>query len=300
MESVKSNAVVTAFFEEASCTASYVIADLGTSRCVIIDPVLDYQAESAHTGTQSADRLVDHVIQNGLSVDWVLETHVHADHFTAAAYLKRRLGGSLGIGAGVAEVQRTISEIFNLAPDATTDGFDRKFDDGERITFGESEFEVMFTPGHTPACVCYRVGDAIFVGDTLFMPDSGTARCDFPGGDAATLFKSIRRILSLPGNTMMYLCHNYGGDNSRAHKWVTDVATQRTHNIHVRDGVTAEEFIALRNARDATLALPHVMLPAIQVNIRAGRFPAPENNGCLLYTSPSPRDGLLPRMPSSA
>lgn len=281
MESAKSNAVVTAFFDEASCTASYVISDLGTSCCVIIDPVLDYQAESARTGTQSADRLVDHVIQNGLTVDWVLETHVHADHFTAATYLKRRLGGRLGIGAGVAEVQRTISEIFNLAPDATTDGFDRKFDDGERITFGESEFEVMFTPGHTPACVCYRIGDAIFVGDTLFMPDSGTARCDFPGGDAATLFKSIRRILSLPGNTTMYLCHDYGSDNSRAHNWITYVATQRAHNIHVRDGVTAEEFVALRNARDATLALPHVMLPAIQVNIRAGRFPAPENNGCV-------------------
>ena len=286
MEQANSSVVVTAFFDEASCTASYVIADTGASRCVIIDPVLDYEAESARTATRSADSLVRHVMDNRLTVEWILETHVHADHFTAAAYLKRRLGGRLGIGARVTEVQHTICDIYNLGPDATTEGFDRMFDDGERIKFGESQFEVISTPGHTPACVSYRVGKAIFVGDTLFMPDSGTARCDFPGGDAATLYKSIRRILSLPGNTRMYLCHDYGGDNGRAHNWITDVATQRAQNIHVRDGVTAEEFTALRNARDATLDLPHVMLPAIQVNIRAGRFPAPEDNGWVYLKIP--------------
>ncbi len=270
---------IKSFFDPATSTVTHVVSDPATARAAIIDSVLDYDPKAGRTSRDSADKVIAYVREAGLSVEWLLETHAHADHLSAAPYLKAKLGGRIGIGAHIREVQATFKKIFN-AGDMNTEGreFDHLFEDGERFTIGELEVEVMHTPGHTPACLTYRVGKDAFVGDTLFMPDYGTARCDFPGGDAATLYRSIRKVLALPPDTRMHLCHDYPPDD-REPVWETTVAEQRANNIHVHDGVTEAEFVAMRTARDKTLEMPTLILPAVQVNVRAGHLPPAEDNG---------------------
>lgn len=274
---------VTTFFDPATSTATHVVVEPEGPHAAIVDPVLDFDARSARTETRSADAVVAFVREQGLTVDWILETHVHADHLTAAPYLKEQLGGAIGIGARVTDVQATFKKVFNAGDGFAADGgqFDRLFDDGDTFATGALEWRVLDTPGHTPACVTYVAGDAAFVGDTLFMPDTGTARCDFPGGDAATLYRSIGRILALPEATRLFLCHDYGGptDAPRAPAWQTTVAEQRAANVHVGGGADETAFVAMRTARDATLAMPALLLPALQVNMRAGQLPPPEDNG---------------------
>lgn len=275
---------VEGFFDPATWTVSYLLLDNGTRRCALIDTVLDYDPKSGRTGSATADRLASRVVSLGARVEWLLETHVHADHLSAAPYLKERLGGKVAIGGEVTHVQGVFGKLFNAGPDFRTDGsqFDRLFADGDTFHVGDLEVRVMHTPGHTPACVTYVVSDgahqAAFVGDTLFMPDYGTARCDFPGGDAATLYRSIRRVLSLPPETRLYMCHDYqpGG---RAVKFETTVAEERESNVHVHDGIDEASFIAMRTARDATLDMPVLILPSVQVNMRAGHLPEPDSNG---------------------
>ena len=271
---------VKGFFDPATCTISYVVSDPASGRAAIVDSVLDYDHKAGRTSTKSADALIAHVQQEGLTVDWHLETHAHADHLSAAPYLKAELGGLIAIGEAITVVQQTFGKIFNAEPTFATDGsqFDRLFEDGETFHIGRLEVRVMHTPGHTPACVTYVAGDAAFVGDTLFMPDYGTARCDFPGGDSHGLYRSIRRLLSLPAETRLYMCHDYqpGG---RPPAWQSTVAEERAWNVHVRDGIGEDEFVAMRTARDRTLDMPALILPAVQVNMRAGRFPPPEENG---------------------
>ncbi|HEY4801591.1 MAG TPA: MBL fold metallo-hydrolase [Paraburkholderia sp.] len=275
---------VEGFFDPATWTVSYLLLDIGTRRCALIDTVLDYDPKSGRTSTATADRLASRVEALDARVDWLLETHVHADHLSAAPYLKERLGGKVAIGGQVTRVQGVFGKLFNAGPDFRTDGsqFDRLFADGDTFHVGDLEVRVMHTPGHTPACVTYLVSDgtqqAAFVGDTLFMPDYGTARCDFPGGDAATLYQSIRRVLSLPPETRLYMCHDYqpGG---RAVKFESTVAEEREANVHVHDGIDEASFIAMRTARDATLDMPVLILPSVQVNMRAGHLPEPESNG---------------------
>ena len=271
---------VNAFYDPATYTVSYVVSDPATCRAAIIDSVLDYDPNAGRTSTRSADAVIAWIEQHGLIVDWILETHVHADHLTAAPYLKERLGGKTGIGGHVTTVQIAFKKIFNAEPELATDGqqFDHLFTDGETFSIGDLEAAVIHTPGHTPACISYHIGDTVFVGDTLFMPDFGTARCDFPGGCAATLFRSIRKILALPSETRMYLCHDYqpGG---REVLWETTVAAQRKGNVHVRDEVSESEFVAMRDARDITLDMPVLILPSVQVNMRGGDLPPPESNG---------------------
>lgn len=270
---------IQSFFDPDTWTVTHVVSCPVTRKAAVIDSVLDYDPKSGRTSTHSAQKVLDHVQSNGLTVDWLLETHAHADHLSAAPWLKERLGGRIGIGEHIRTVQKVFSGIFN-AKDINADGrqFDHLFRDGETFQVGEIEFRVMHTPGHTPACLAYVTEGHAFVGDTLFMPDYGTARCDFPGGDAATLYRSIRRLLSLPGDTQLHMCHDYqpGG---REPRWVTTVAEQRASNIHVHDGVTEAEFVAMRTARDKTLAMPVLILPSVQVNARAGHFPPPEDNG---------------------
>lgn len=263
----------------ASGTVSYLVADPGSGRAAIIDPVLDFDVRSGRTGTQSADRLADLVRTAGWTVDWILDTHVHADHLSAAADLQAKLGGRMAIGAEIGIVQRTFRAVFDLASDDPADGagFDHLFADGETFALGTLAARVLHTPGHTPACVSYLIGDAAFVGDTLFMPDSGTARCDFPGGDAARLYRSIRRLLDLPPQTRIFVGHDYA--QGRPAAWATTVAAERAGNIHVRDGIDEAAFVALRRERDAGLELPQLIIPAVQVNIRGGRMPAPAANG---------------------
>lgn len=270
---------IRSFFDPATFTVTHIVSDPATRRAAIIDSVLDYDPKSGRTSHESADKAIAHVRKAGLTVDWLLETHAHADHLSAAPYLKQQLGGQIGIGAHIRQVQGVFKDIFN-AKDMNTHGaeFDRLFEDGEHFQIGTLSVEVMHTPGHTPACLTYIVGEDAFVGDTLFMPDYGTARCDFPGGDAATLFRSIRKVLSLPPETRLHLCHDYPPDD-RAPEWETTVAAQRAKNIHVHDGVTEAEFVAMRTARDKTLAMPTLILPAIQVNVRAGNLPPAEDNG---------------------
>ncbi|MGC8474795.1 MAG: MBL fold metallo-hydrolase [Acetobacteraceae bacterium] len=271
---------VEAFHDPDTGTVTYLVSDPATSVAAVIDPVLDYDPKAGRTDTHSAERLLARIRARGLRVAWLLETHVHADHLTAMAYLHPALGGQSGIGGRIDAVQRAFRDMFGFERDFHPDGtqFDRCFADGETFAVGEIPARVLFTPGHTQACVAYLIGDAAFVGDTLFMPDSGTARCDFPGGDAATLYRSIRRLLALPWETRMFVCHDYrpGG---RPAAWETTVAEQRAANIHVHDGITEAEFIALRTARDCTLAMPVLMIPAVQVNIRAGELPPPAANG---------------------
>ena len=271
---------VHAQFDEATHTVSYVVWDPATCRAAIIDPVLDYDHRTGRVSHRSADDLLGFAAGQGLSVDWVLETHAHADHLSAAPYLKEKTGAPIGIGARITEVQRTFAPVFGL-DDVSGDGreFDRLFRDGETIAIGGLQVEVMHTPGHTPACVSYRIGEAVFVGDTLFMPDYGTARADFPGGDARTLYRSIHRLLALPDATRLYLCHDYKAPGRDHFAWETTVGEEKTHNIHVGGGVDEASFVAMREARDATLAAPVLLLPSLQVNIRAGRLPDPDRDG---------------------
>jgi glyoxylase-like metal-dependent hydrolase (beta-lactamase superfamily II) len=274
------NPSVKAFFDPTTWTVSYVVYDRPGGAAAIIDSVLDYDPKSGRTRTHSAQQLVDYVREQKLSVQWIMETHAHADHLSAAPWLKAQLGGAIVIGAGITTVQGVFKEIFNLEAEFATDGrqFDKLLADGERFQIGELEGESMWVPGHTPACMAYRIGDAAFVGDTMFMPDVGSARCDFPGGNAHTLYASVRRLLSLPPQTRLFLCHDYP-PNGRPVKWETTVAEQRAANIHIRDGVSETEFVAMRTARDAKLDMPVLILPAVQVNIRAGELPPPEANG---------------------
>lgn len=270
---------VKSFFDPATNTVTHVVSDPATAKAAIIDSVLDYDPKSGRTSRASADEVIAHVREAGLSVEWLLETHAHADHLSAAPYLKAHVGGQIGIGSHICQVQGVFKEIFN-AKDMNTYGaeFDHLFEDGETFRIGELEVEVMHTPGHTPACMTYVIGQDAFVGDTLFMPDYGTARCDFPGGDAATLFRSIRKVLSLAPETRLHLCHDYPPEG-REPKWETTVAEQRARNIHVHDGVTEAEFVEMRTVRDKTLAMPTLILPSIQVNVRAGNLPPAEDNG---------------------
>jgi len=271
---------VTGFFEPESSTFSYVAACPETGRCAILDSVLDFELAAGRTRTDSADAIVEYVGEQGLSVDWILETHAHADHISAAPYLQRRLGGRIGIGARIAEVQRVFARLFNAEPDFAREGaqFDRLIGEGDRLAIGRLCLTAMATPGHTPACMTYLVGDAAFVGDTLFAPDAGTARCDFPGGDAATLYRSIQKILALPAETRLFLCHDYA-PGGRAVQSETTVGEERRANIHVGAGTDADSFVEMRRQRDASLAMPRLILPSIQFNMRAGRFPPPEDNG---------------------
>ncbi len=272
---------VKAFFDEDTFTVSYVVSEPEGGRAAVIDSVLDFDPKSARSGTRSADAIIAYLRERSLSVDWILETHLHADHMTAAAYLKRQLGGRSGIGTRITEVQETFKALFNLGPGFAADGsdFDHLFADGERFRIGALEARVLATPGHTPVCVTYLIGDAAFVGDTIFMPDYGSARTDFPGGDAATLYRSIRRLFALPPETRMFLCHDYKAPGRDHYAWETTVAAQREGNIHLHDGIEEAAFVALREGRDKTLQMPALILPSVQVNLRAGRFPPPEDNG---------------------
>lgn len=270
-----------AFFDEATNTASYVVWDAASLRAAIIDSVLGFDAAAGRTDTVAADAIVAFVKAEGLTVDWLLETHVHADHLSAAPYLQKALGGTLAIGREIVRVQSTFGKLFNAGADGACDGseFDRLFDDGDRFMIGGIAATVLHVPGHTPADVAYVVGDSAFVGDTLFMPDYGTARADFPGGDARQLFRSIRRLLALPAETRLFLCHDYKAGGRDTYAWETNVAAQRAGNVHVRDGIAEEDFVAMRTRRDATLSAPALIFPAIQVNMRGGHLPAPEANG---------------------
>ncbi len=272
---------VAGFHDAATGTVSYVVADTEARCCAIIDPVLDYDPHAARTRTEAADRLVEFVRSRGLTLLWIFETHAHADHLSAAQYLKAALGGKVVIGERIREVQTRLGALFNLGDDFATDGsqFDRLVLDHEQLALGGLDVEVMATPGHTPACVSYRIGDAVFVGDTLFMPDAGTARADFPGGDARQLYRSIRRLLSLPRTTRLFVCHDYRPAGRDA-AWQTTVDAQRRSNVHIRDEIAEDVFVSRREARDRELEAPRLLWPALQVNIRAGHPPEPEANGC--------------------
>ncbi len=280
--------VVTAFFDEPTNTVSYVVKDPGSTACAIVDSVLDYDPAAGHTATDSADAIIAFVQDAGLTVEWILETHVHADHLSAAPYLKEKLGGKLGIGFNITVVQATFGKIFNAGTEFARDGsqFDHLFRDGESFTIGGLAGEALHTPGHTPACMTYHIGDAAFVGDTMFMPDYGTARADFPGGDARVLYRSIRRVLSLPGETRLFLCHDYKAPGRTDYRWETTVTEERAKNIHVHDGVSEEEFVLMRTSRDATLKMPRLILPSVQVNMRAGEMPPAEDNGVVYLKVP--------------
>lgn len=271
---------VEGLFDPATFTVTYVVHTGYGSECVVIDSVLDYDPKSGRTRTTSADRVVEFVSRNALKVKWILETHAHADHLSAAPYLKSKLGGQIAIGDHITEVQGKFKAIFNLEPEFRLDGsqFDVLLKEDEEFTAGDLVGKVLFVPGHTPACVAYQFGDAVFVGDTLFMPDVGTARCDFPGGDARALYASTRKILSLPDDTRLFMCHDYP-PNGRPVRFETTVAEQKAHNIHVNEGISEDEFVAMRSKRDATLEMPVLMLPAVQINIRAGNLPPVEANG---------------------
>jgi glyoxylase-like metal-dependent hydrolase (beta-lactamase superfamily II) len=274
------NPHVTAFFDPATFTVSYVVACPQTKQAAVIDSVLDFDPKAGRTGTKSADALIAHVKEQGLTVVWLLETHAHADHLTAAPYLQEKLGGKIAIGAHITTVQETFKTVFNTEPAFATDGrqFDHLFEDGDSFAIGALQGRVLHTPGHTPACLTYVIGDAAFVGDTLFMPDYGTARCDFPGGDARTLYRSIKKVLSLPPQTRLFMCHDYM-PNGREPKWESTVAEERANNIHVHDGTDEETFVRMRTERDSTLEMPVLILPSVQVNMRAGHLPPPEDNG---------------------
>lgn len=272
--------LIEAFFDKTTNTASYVVADPATRTCCVIDPVLDFDASAGRTAHHAADKIAAFIRRRDLRVAFILETHAHADHLSAAPYLKSLFGGETGIGRHIRDVQAIFQRIFNLK-DLPADGrqFDRLFDEGDQFAIGNLTCRVMHTPGHTPACVTYLIGDAAFIGDTMFMPDYGTARADFPGGDAAMLYRSIHRILALPAATRLFLCHDYRAPGRDHFVWETTVAAQKRDNIHIHDGVGESDFVAMRQARDKTLPMPQLLLPSIQVNIRAGRMPPPEDNG---------------------
>lgn len=271
---------VKTFFDKDTFTATYVVSDDTAKRCAIIDSVLDFDPKSGRTATTSADAVIAHVRAAGLTVDWLLETHIHADHLTAAPYLRQALGGKIAIGDHITTVQKTFAKVFNAEDGFATDGsqFDHIFHDGDTFAIGGLDARVLHTPGHTPACLSYLIGDAVFVGDTIFMPDYGSARCDFPGGDAAVLYRSVRRLLDLPPETRMFVGHDYG-PGGRPYTVETTVAEQRRANIHMKDGVSEAQFVEMRTARDATLDMPRLILPSVQVNMRAGAFPPAEANG---------------------
>ncbi len=273
-------AQVKAFFDPATWTVSYVVFDAPGGHCALVDSVLDYDPKSGRTRPDSADQLIAFVREQNLTVDWILETHAHADHLSAAPYLRKHLGGKIAIGGKITQVQNVFKGIFHLEPEFATNGsqFDHLFEDGDTFAIGALQAQALSVPGHTPACMAYQVGDAVFVGDTLFMPDVGTARCDFPGGNAHTLYQSVRKLLSLPPETRLFMCHDYPPEGREA-QWECTVADQRARNIHVHDGVSEAEFVAMRTKRDAGLAMPVLILPSVQVNIRAGELPPPEANG---------------------
>jgi glyoxylase-like metal-dependent hydrolase (beta-lactamase superfamily II) len=272
---------VKAFFDEPTFTASYVVHDPSTRAAAIIDSVLDFDESSARTSTASADAIVDHVKAAGLTVEWLLETHAHADHLSAAPYLQDKLGGRIAIGSEIRTVQQTFGALFNEGRDFARDGsqFDRLLEDGEGFSIGGTPAIALHVPGHTPADLAYVIGDSVFVGDTMFMPDYGTARADFPGGDARSLYRSIRRLLKLPLDTRVFLCHDYKAPGRDHYAWETTIGAERADNVHVHDSVSEDAFAAMRMQRDATLAMPRLILPSVQVNMRAGHFPEPEENG---------------------
>ncbi len=282
---------VQAFLDDDSETFSYVVYDAPGGHAAVIDPVRDFDYASGRMATAGADRILEFIRVNGLAVDWILETHAHADHLSAAPYLRDQLGGRIAIGEHIRDVQTIFRELFNLERSFLPDGsqFDRLFTDGDRFHIGEIEGRVIHVPGHTPADLAYLIGDALFVGDTLFMPDAGTARCDFPGGDSATLYRSVQKLLALPDATRVFVCHDYPPEGRPSHQWETTIAAQRHHNIHVHQGVSEPEFVAMRDARDATLDMPRLILPSIQLNIRAGQLPPAEDNGVVYLKVPIDR-----------
>lgn len=275
------NAHVEPFFDPATFTYSYVVSDPETRQCAVIDSVLDYDPASGRTSHATAQRLVDYVREQDLKVQWLLETHVHADHLSAAPYLKQQLGGRMAIGDRITVVQNTFGKLFNAGTEFATDGrqFDHLFQDEETLHVGNVPARAINTPGHTPACMTYVIGDAAFVGDTLFMPDYGTARCDFPGGDARTLYRSIQKLFALPGETRVFMCHDYKAPGRDEFLYETTIAAEREHNVHVHSGISEQQFVDMRTARDATLAMPTLILPSVQINMRGGELPAPESNG---------------------
>ncbi|HVI89887.1 MAG TPA: MBL fold metallo-hydrolase [Dongiaceae bacterium] len=272
---------VRGFFDTDTSTVSYVVIDPATHKAALIDSVLDYDPASGRTRTTSADRLIAHVEEQHAEVAWILETHVHADHLSAAPYLKRRLGGQIGIGFAVVTIQNTFGKIFNSGDDFNRDGrqFDHLFQADESFALGSIRAQALYTPGHTPACMTYLIGDAAFVGDTLFMPDYGTARCDFPGGSARILYRSIQRLFTLPAETRLFMCHDYLPEGRKEFRWETTVGVQKRENVHIGQGISEVDFVAMRESRDAKLAMPKLILPAVQVNMRAGQLPPPEENG---------------------
>lgn len=276
-----SRPTVKAFFDNDTNTVSYVVTDPQTRRCAIVDSVLDYDPKAGRTRHDSASQIVAYVKQEALTVDWLLETHVHADHLSAAPWIQEQVGGKLAIGEHIRTVQDTFGKVFNAGTEFARDGrqFDHLFADGDTYQVGNIEARAIHTPGHTPACMSHVIGDAVFVGDTLFMPDYGTARCDFPGGDARTLYQSVQKLLALPDDTRMFLCHDYLPESRSEYQWETTVGDQRRDNIHVHEGVSEEEFVSMREKRDATLDMPRLILPSVQINMRAGHLPPEEDNG---------------------
>lgn len=273
--------IVTAFFDEPTFTYSYVIQDPDSSSCAIVDSVLDFDYAAGKTDTRSAEAILTFIAEQGLTVEWILETHVHADHLSAAPFLQEKTGAKLGIGAHITTVQDTFGKAFNAGTEFARDGsqFDALFNDGDSIRIGTLEGKAMHTPGHTPACMTYVFGDAAFVGDTLFMPDYGTARCDFPGGDAHILFQSIQKVFTLPDATRLFMCHDYKAPGRDEYAYETTVAEERSHNVHVHEGINEADFVRMRTERDASLDMPRLILPSVQVNMRAGKMPPAESNG---------------------
>jgi len=271
---------VLAFFDAPTNTISYIVRDPNSNSCAVVDSVMDIDYAAGRITHDGADRIIQTIQDKGWTLEWIIETHVHADHLSAAPYIQKKLGGKLGIGANITVVQDTFGKVFNEGTEFQRDGsqFDRLFKDGDSYQIGTMTVNVLHTPGHTPACMTHVVGDAAFVGDTLFMPDGGSARADFPGGDARTLFRSIHRVLELPGATRLFMCHDYG-PNGRDIQWETNVADERAHNIHVKDGVSEDEFVKMRETRDATLAMPKLIIPSLQVNMRAGQLPPKDDSG---------------------
>lgn len=279
---------VYAFFDQPTWTFSYIVKDPDSTACAIIDSVMNIDYPSGSISYEGADAIIDSVRKMGLRLEWLIETHVHADHLSAAPYIREKLGGKIGICEKVRAVQEVFGKIFNAGPDFLTDGsqFDHLFTDGEHYQIGKLTGHALSTPGHTPACMTHVIGDAAFVGDTIFMPDCGTARADFPGGNAATLYDSIHRVLSLPAETRLFMCHDYPPNDSRAVEYESTVASEKAGNIHVRDGISEAEFVSMREARDKTLGMPGLILPSLQVNMRAGHLPAEENNGMVYLKVP--------------
>ncbi|PQO22233.1 MBL fold metallo-hydrolase [Rhodobacteraceae bacterium WD3A24] len=272
---------VTAFFDDATNTITYVVRDPQGSKCAVVDSVLDFDYASGRTKTESADAVIDFIKAEGLEVEWVLETHAHADHLSAAPYIQQKLGGKLGIGRNIIMVQETFGKVFNEGTEFERDGsqFDALFDEGDSFHIGQIRADVLHTPGHTPACLTYVIGDAAFVGDTLFMPDFGTARCDFPGGSAETMYESVQKILALPDETRIFVGHDYKAPGREDYAWESTVGEQKARNVHVGTGKTREDFVRMRTERDATLGMPKLIIPSLQVNIRAGQMPPAEDNG---------------------